>query len=671
MALCSRCASIDFGDHIERACSEANFEQGNRYADNRYAHTIIKDIPWVAITQAAGSGCELCVMMRHGMLDVPSRPFVDRIRKETPLLDTTLVEISLSIEQCHPDLAPISAQCYGLCVSIPNETYRRSDCTTLALSSTIPSSPFVSQARSTWNPSLWRSWVDDCTEKHIICIDIQSVSYTPTRLIDVGSDLLEPRLVESCGTLAEYVALSHCWGGSLPLRTTSTNYHTHVEAIPLGDMPATFQDAVKVTRAIGYRYLWIDCLCIIQDSEPDWVRECALMGQVYAGAAVTIAASQSTSPMDGLLKLADGPSLACSIPIYWPSTCENDTLIVDMPPRTRDPSPNAMTVGPLSKRGWTLQERVLSYRMLHMCADGILFQCATCDVTDRLPWPRPPVGGDVSFGTGFLHFDDPREMLGNWYGLVSDYSRRHLTYAKDTLPAISGVARLMGERMGWTYVAGLWSHDIVTGLLWHTADPDIPLAVNASCYPAPSWSWASPNRDLSHSSALVMDGRRIETWVEDRKSLSRLGRRKYAKCLEVRDWTVELVGEDPYAEVKSGQLTVIGNIRPFTLLGDRVSFPSGQIARIIYYPDLEEPSGDPSTARAVWCLLVAFDGGIGSPWKRGHILVLEPVPKRTATFRRIGFMHLICDAETEASISPRDSMADWLFAAENQQIYLV
>jgi hypothetical protein len=211
----------------------------------------------------------------------------------------------------------------------------------------------------------------------------------------------------------------------------------------------------------------------------------------------------------------------------------------------------------------------------------------------------------------------------------------------------------------------------VTGLLWHTADPDIPLAVNASCYPAPSWSWASPNRDLSHSSALVMDGRRIETWVEDRKSLSRLGRRKYAKCLEVRDWTVELVGEDPYAEVKSGQLTVIGNIRPFTLLGDRVSFPSGQIARIIYYPDVEEPSGNPSTARAVWCLLVAFDGGIGSPWKRGHILVLEPVPKRTATFRRIGFMHLICDAETEASISPRDSMADWLFAAENQQIYLV
>ena len=231
MALCSRCASIDFGDHIERACSEANFEQGNRYA-----HTIIKDIPWVAITQAAGSGCELCVMMRYGMLDVPSPSFVDRIRKETPLLDTTLVEISLSIEKCHPDLAPISAQCYGLCVSIPNETYRRSDCTTLALSSTIPSSPFVSQARSTWNPSLWRSWVDDCTEKHIICIDIQSVSYTPTRLIDVGSDLLEPRLVESCGTLAEYVALSHCWGGSLPLRTTSTNYHTHVEAIPLGDM---------------------------------------------------------------------------------------------------------------------------------------------------------------------------------------------------------------------------------------------------------------------------------------------------------------------------------------------------------------------------------------------------------------------------------------------------
>jgi hypothetical protein len=179
------------------------------------------------------------------------------------------MQIGLSVEPCHPDFAPISAQCYGLHVSIMDVFLPQEDYATLVLPSTVASSPYISKVRSTWNPSLWRSWIDDCTDKHTSCNTTQDTNCTPTRLIDVSSDKLEPHLVKSCGRPVQYVALSHCWGSSLPLRTMSINHQAHLGAIPFSDMPATFQDAVNVTRAIGYQYLWIDCLCIIQDSESD------------------------------------------------------------------------------------------------------------------------------------------------------------------------------------------------------------------------------------------------------------------------------------------------------------------------------------------------------------------------------------------------------------------
>jgi hypothetical protein len=129
---------------------------------------------------------------------------------------------------------------------------------------------------------------------------------------------------------------------------------------------------------------------------------------------VTIAAGQSASPADGLFKLTDGSSYASSFPVHWPSTGETDTMIVDMSPQLRYRSTNSMTVGPLSKRGWTLQESVLSHRILHICGSGTLFECAGSDVTDRLPWPKPVnTGNDMGFPKGFLHFDDPDAMLHN------------------------------------------------------------------------------------------------------------------------------------------------------------------------------------------------------------------------------------------------------------------
>lgn len=336
--------------------------------------------------------------------------------------------------------------------------------------------------------------MNDCANTHDTCNAMMRNGYAPTRVIDVGSIDTAPKLVESNETHAGYVALSHCWGGSLPLRTTTANFRDHLNAIPWEALPATFQDAVKVTRSMGHQYLWVDCLCIIQDSEEDWLRECALMGDVYAGAALTIAAERSKSPLDGLFEASSGLIKTRRIPIQWPSTGNFDELTVGLPTTGYLCYSLSDLYGPLSRRGWALQERVLSTRVLYMCGDATCFTCSCSESTDRLLWPIPL--SDVHYGLTLPHILDPEQSLKKWYRLVMDYTTRQLTNASDRLPAISGIARIIAERFGWEYVAGMWSHDLENALLWWVLEPRFPLSINPAHYSGPSWSWVSVDRQL-------------------------------------------------------------------------------------------------------------------------------------------------------------------------------
>ncbi|ENH73389.1 hypothetical protein FOC1_g10008875, partial [Fusarium oxysporum f. sp. cubense race 1] len=65
-------------------------------------------------------------------------------------------------------------------------------------------------------------------------------------------------------------------------------------------LPKTFQDTVTATRNLGYRYLWIDSLCIAQDDQEDWAREAALMYKGYTYAECNLAAAASRDSSGGL-----------------------------------------------------------------------------------------------------------------------------------------------------------------------------------------------------------------------------------------------------------------------------------------------------------------------------------------------------------------------------------
>jgi hypothetical protein len=56
-----------------------------------------------------------------------------------------------------------------------------------------------------------------------------------------------------------------------------------------------------IARYLDFDYIWIDCLCIVQDDREDWNREAASMADVYSEAVLTIAASRSRDCSDSFL----------------------------------------------------------------------------------------------------------------------------------------------------------------------------------------------------------------------------------------------------------------------------------------------------------------------------------------------------------------------------------
>ena len=153
-------------------------------------------------------------------------------------------------------------------------------------------------------------WMEECLTSHTTCFDIQTVAATrsilPLRLLDLAPALdasfIRLQSSEPLSIHTVYVTLSHCWGGHSKTALTSSSLATFQAGIHLSTLPRTFQDAAILTRKLGIRYLWIDALCIIQDSVQEWSHEASLMGDIYANSSLTLSATDSPDSEGGLYK---------------------------------------------------------------------------------------------------------------------------------------------------------------------------------------------------------------------------------------------------------------------------------------------------------------------------------------------------------------------------------
>ncbi|KAJ3536037.1 hypothetical protein NM208_g6892 [Fusarium decemcellulare] len=141
----------------------------------------------------------------------------------------------------------------------------------------------------------------------------------PDRVIQIldssTADAIELNLYITPGTIkGHYVALSHRWGGQMTFKTTKNTLNQRLRGFALTELPRTFQDAVLVARALDIKFIWIDCLCIVQDDHRDWLQQSSKMGTIYRNAAYTIAAHSARQCNEGFLWRCQVPATLCINP---------------------------------------------------------------------------------------------------------------------------------------------------------------------------------------------------------------------------------------------------------------------------------------------------------------------------------------------------------------------
>jgi hypothetical protein len=167
---------------------------------------------------------------------------------------------------------------------------------------------------------LIREWLRNDSSALLDRIDeINVSSRMPSRIIDLGpcSDLRgrQLQLVSTFGTTPvdaaisppfplTYVTLSHRWGADRSFVTTRANVDARQHGFNFDNLPQTYQDAAVVAVRLGFRYLWIDAVCIVQDDADDWLHESEKMGNIYRFGSFTIASHCSENDQDGFLSSA-------------------------------------------------------------------------------------------------------------------------------------------------------------------------------------------------------------------------------------------------------------------------------------------------------------------------------------------------------------------------------
>jgi hypothetical protein len=360
------------------------------------------------------------------------------------------------------------------------------------------------------NLGLITSWLEKCQREHVRCRD--ATNFVPRRLLAISSEhsmslLEQPTLVtapEEDRPSIRYACLSHCWGHTRSKHiTTTSNLSTNLQSIPIEELPLTFRDAITIVRSLGIFHLWIDSLCIVQDDAADWEHHVESMADIYRNAYITLAAGGSVDDDGGFFVDGDHKyNQTRTLQIYDEESVPINLQFRLLPPHPNSWSSDHLAASPLEQRGWISQERFLSRRFLCFSENEIQWEClddvaCTCSSinggfnarygsSDEFAFPECL---PVKWRLARLNDLKKDEISNLWLDMVSVYTQTLLTFGKDKLPALAGLAKAFAEASGNTYAFGHWRetlhHEITWGRFCSDASfgrprPDVP-----------SWSWAA------------------------------------------------------------------------------------------------------------------------------------------------------------------------------------
>lgn len=307
--------------------------------------------------------------------------------------------------------------------------------------------------------------------------------------------------MEASGMRGQYAALTWCWGPDPDrvFKTTRETLSQRTRRISKEELNPLFQDIVEICHGLHIPFLWIDALCIVQDDVQDWRQESGRMCDVYSNAFLTVSATDARSPDAGLFKKIETAEERIAMPYYGGGHVylQDNRFVLG----------NEVENGAVSQRGWCLQERYLSQRILHIAGGWYEWECLsttqheTRDMAhaydDREPSIRPH-GFEVGPDALPLQKGSPsitRHPYDIWYRVLEAYTTRQMTHEEDRLPGILGLAdhfaQLNGLKREQGLFCGLWKSDLIPGLMWGRVLAGDVLEYRTSSEPTASWSWVS------------------------------------------------------------------------------------------------------------------------------------------------------------------------------------
>ncbi|KAM0228967.1 hypothetical protein ACHAPO_010374 [Fusarium lateritium] len=577
----------------EHLCSDClSFEESLQHYSSNYSTLILKS-NFTSLEQSAKQGCPLCRVIYQSF-----------IYDEGVLFQDATAPIEISTKDSCIDSASDESRLDILSVKVRQRSSTNSIYLSVLFNDGAQEQTFqaykklVGQLQDPTSEEgiehlarLTSTWITNCRNTHNQCghQDISnSIDHVPTRLIDVGTDdnSQPPKLFlpsqDQASENIEYVALSYAWGpvSNHLTRTSASNLQEMLLGFPFSRLPKTIRDAIIFTRKLGFKYLWVDALCILQSEGPhdkihqeDWSHETSRFGYYYRNAVVTLAATGAQSSDCGLFLSRPALAFDPKPVILRRKTPTGDITNISILPKV--PSwISEIKRAPLYERGWAIQERILSARVVHFAANMVLWECHECRATEI-----DTTGASLRDANSSMVYEEvsdfmpifrnlqrngegANQVIREWYSFIEGYTAAKFTFMGDRLPALSGIAALIQKYIPQRYGAGLWESAIPEGLAW-LVDGELTentLDLTSASGPRedfqlmlPSWSWATSRGPVRFLSSL-------ESWET---------------MLKMEDWKVKSAGVDTSGQILGARLRVRSSFKVFGALDLGLRLASG------------------------------------------------------------------------------------------------
>ena len=518
------------------------------------------------------------------------------------------------------------------------------------------------------NLQLASIWLQNCLQTHGLCQSSQEQGNLPSQILNI-TDPKCPYLESGAGKREQYVTLSYKWGSSKRYMTTTLNLSLHAKGIPILELPGTFRDAINVAHALGFHYLWIDALCIVQDLEEVKQREMDHMSDIFSQSTLTILAAAGENADAGFSVRRDPRfTKPCILTVQsTDDTTQEETICLV----AGDNEAPRLTGEPLFTRGWVLQEQLLSIRELIFGSAQMSWQCLCQSSTETNPWYNDGFIGNFDdkrqqlLGTSALQYpgldglNDVRRVLRRpssmdqtepssdheaahwrarqaikWNTVISDYTRRELTFSSDVLLALGGLAEAMASRYECVYRAGLWEDDLQNGLLWYLAARGPYKGrseLNVIKLPdTPSWSWVGY---WGHHIDFLQRKQTYEPWLA----------RYEVRCAPSSAMTQGVRTRNPFTSIGNKTLTLTGRMRavcldPKTWAVSEPTKSEPTLSQVLGYmiPDSNLNEEWPATIYCLLCRLRDVDSG--ARWQLACLGLIAT--DRDNEFQRVGIVIL-------------------------------